>query len=127
MRQNKVDNLNKCLRDDRLEKDTLHGRPSHTLLHEAVAFNSRDVIEYLLDYGCDPHKRNDKGIPPLHKVKSKFHARYLMEQFANRGISLLSQNTLSHTLLHRWSINRFDRKGALSNKLFNVIREVSVE
>lgn len=97
--------LKHCLADDRLdlgyEYEELDGK---TLLHLAVAESETTIMEMLLDAGCDPYRKDEKGLYPLHEVnylEGSWVA--ILELFSTKGITLLSTNAHGYTIWHIWT------------------------
>ena len=66
-------------------------------LHWAVAVNSRDVTDYLLDKGANPNVKDDKyGIPPLMTARDA----YLSERLISKGAEVRFKDPSGRTALH---------------------------
>ena len=74
-----------------------------TYLHLAAEGKNKDLVQFLLDFGCLPDVRDHRGRTPLHMLVSNIHegnTEKIMELLAPEGKGINDQDNDGDTPLH---------------------------
>ncbi|KAI0887568.1 ankyrin [Annulohypoxylon maeteangense] len=102
VRNNEIGVAKQCLADDRINVMDSFDSEGNTLLHMAVQHVALDVLELLLDMGCDPNKENSVGRFAI-QISAYGDFRPVFDIFGNRGISLFTSNSGGSNICHCWA------------------------
>lgn len=116
--------LRQCLADGRIDLSALYSVESArdvTLLHYAAWKGSYEVVEVLLESGCDPLIPDRYGDLPIHRCGSLA----IIKKFVAHGVPLLTPNARGETVWHGRA--KLLSSEVILNDLFDLYPEVAAE
>lgn len=102
VRNNELEVAKQCLAEGRINVKGFSDSEGNTLLHIAVQHAALDVLELLLDMGCDPNRENSGGRFPI-QISACGDFRPVFDIFGKRGISLFTWNSVGTNICHCWA------------------------
>lgn len=102
VRNNELEVAKQCLAEGRINVKGFSDSEGNTLLHIAVQHAALDVLELLLDMGCDPNRENSGGRFPI-QISACGDFRPVFDIFGKRGISLFTSNSVDTNICHCWA------------------------
>ena len=91
------------LHHDHLNLDT-RDNDFRTLLHYSSSYGHLNVVEYLVEHGCDINSKDIQDQTPLHYSSSKGHLN-VVEYLVEHGCEMNSEDKQNRTALHYSSSN----------------------
>ncbi|OTB08970.1 hypothetical protein M426DRAFT_130023 [Hypoxylon sp. CI-4A] len=101
VRNNELEIVKQCLADGRIDAKVYFDKDENTLLHIAVQHAAFDILEYLLNMGCDPNRENSVGRLPV-QISAYGDFRQAFDIFGKRGILFVSSSDGSN-ICHTWA------------------------
>ena len=119
LKNDNVDAVKKYYNDNginMLNKPLKNGYPGNNILHEAIAYNSQNVLDFILENKLDYDIQNIDGNTPLHLAVLKEN-EYITYRLIKLGSNIQKVNNLGDSVLH--SAVRGGNLKAVTILLFN--------
>ena len=72
---------------------------NRSLLHEAVSYDHKEIVELLIDKGAELNIKDDDGVTPLHEAVDSISQKDIIELLITNGADINAKTNLGSTPL----------------------------